>query len=84
MFSDLNDEDLESLGVERKSLVLLDAKISDLTKSLTSKAKRHIQDLQTRINDIYSCVNRGVRLAMNIFACVFLNYHFSIKLLRAA
>jgi hypothetical protein len=82
MFSDVTNEDLKNLGVERKPLVLVDAKLSDLTKSLTMEAKAHIQDLKTRIDDIYACVNMEVRLVMIMVAFGCLNY-FSIKLLRA-
>jgi hypothetical protein len=61
MFSNVTFEDLVNLGVERKRLVLVDAKISDLSKSLTTDVKSHLKDLASRLNGIYDCVNMDVR-----------------------
>ena len=62
-FSTVSSEDLEKAGVRRKRLIFVPAKITDLTKRLTSDAEVQIADLHTRIKDIYACVNMDVCLA---------------------
>jgi sugar-specific transcriptional regulator TrmB len=67
-FSTLSSEDLMKVGVERKHLALVDANISKLTKELTTDAEAQIADLNSRIEEIYECVNMDARLALITFA----------------
>ena len=76
MFSNVTSEDLVKLGIERKRLVLVDAKISGLTKSLTPEAKSHMKDLDSRLKGIYDCVNMDVRQFFYFTICC-LNYYLA-------
>ena len=66
------------VGVKRKRLVFVPAKLTDLTKGLTPEAEAQIADLHTRIKDIYACVNMDVRLAWMIFVFDHLNLYLFV------
>jgi len=57
IFSTVALEDLKKAGVTRKRLVFVPAKITELTKGLTTKAEAEIIDLHSRIKKIYARVN---------------------------
>ena len=61
-FSNITFEDLKDLGVEKKSLTLVDANLTKLAKGMTAGAKAQIKDLHATLSEIYECVNMDVRL----------------------
>jgi hypothetical protein len=66
-FSTNAAEDLKKAGVTRKRLVFEPAKVTELTKGLTTNAEAEIVDLHSRIKKIYARVNMDVRLASITF-----------------
>ena len=65
--STISFDDLTKVGIQGKRLVLVNAKISDLTEGLTTDAEAHIADLDSTIEEIY---DTDVRLALITFASV--------------
>ena len=68
--STISFDDLTKVSIQEKRLVLANAKLSDLTKGLTTDAEAHIVDLDSTIAGIYEGVNADVRLALITFASV--------------
>ncbi|KAN0128991.1 hypothetical protein V8E53_013141 [Lactarius tabidus] len=66
-FSTVSPGDLMEVGVEWKHLYLVGTNISKLTKELTTDAGAQIADLNSRIEEIYECVNMDMRLALITF-----------------
>jgi hypothetical protein len=66
-FSTATAEDLRKAGVTRRQLVFEPAKVTELTKGLTTNAEAEIADLHSRIKKIYARVNMDVHLATITF-----------------
>ena len=66
-FLNSSSEDLKKAGVARKRLAFEPAKVTELTKGLTTNAEAEIVDLHSRIKKIYARVNMDVRLASITF-----------------